>query len=136
MLIGRTETRSNVDIGGLQPVPGDPKDNSVAAMLVASHAVVFRGVVFLPMTAWNWLPCWLTEPFVLSTNMAAMPLSFWISRDWLQTTAAYTITGTFRDSVPFIYSRMTNRELSLVINLFRLGAKGWFKSRTLIGLLF
>ena len=27
----------------------------------------------------------MTERFVLSSNMAAMPLSFWISRDWLQT---------------------------------------------------
>ena len=32
-----------------------------------------------------WQPCWMTECFVLSSNMAAMPLSFWISRDWLQT---------------------------------------------------
>ena len=32
-----------------------------------------------------WQPCWMTERFVLSSNMAAMPLSFWISRDWLQT---------------------------------------------------
>ena len=32
-----------------------------------------------------WQPCWMTEPFVLSSNVAAMPLSFWISRDWLQT---------------------------------------------------
>ena len=32
-----------------------------------------------------WQPCWMTERFVLSSNMAAMSLSFWISRDWLQT---------------------------------------------------
>ena len=32
-----------------------------------------------------WQPCWMTERFVLSSNMAAMPLSFCISRDWLQT---------------------------------------------------
>ena len=28
----------------------------------------------------------MTELFVLSSNMAAIPLSFWVSRDWLQTT--------------------------------------------------
>ena len=32
-----------------------------------------------------WQPCWMTERFVLSSNMAATPLLFWISRDWLQT---------------------------------------------------
>ena len=32
-----------------------------------------------------WQPCWMTERFVLSSNMAAMPLCFWISTDWLQT---------------------------------------------------
>ena len=32
-----------------------------------------------------WQPCWMTERFVLSSNMAAMPLSFLISRDCLQT---------------------------------------------------
>ena len=35
-----------------------------------------------------WQSCWMTEPFVLSSNMAAMPLFFvlFISKDWLQTT--------------------------------------------------
>ena len=32
-----------------------------------------------------WQPCWMTKLFVLSSNMAAMLLSFCISRDWLQT---------------------------------------------------
>ena len=32
-----------------------------------------------------WQPCWMTELFVLSSNMAAMLLSFCISRNWLQT---------------------------------------------------
>ena len=45
---------------GLQPIPGDPKHNGVTAMLD-------------------------DRTFFLSSNMAAMPLSFWISRDWLQT---------------------------------------------------
>ena len=40
------------NIFGLQPIPGDTKDNGVG------------------------LPCWMTERFVLSSNMAAMPLSF------------------------------------------------------------
>ena len=48
-------------IGGLQPIPRDPKDNGVAAMLD-------------------------DRTKVLSSNMAAKPLSFWISGDWLQTT--------------------------------------------------
>ena len=51
----------DLSIGGLQPIFRDPK-------------------------IMMWQPCWMTEPFVLSSNMAAMPLSFWISRDWLQST--------------------------------------------------
>ena len=53
---------STLGIGGLQPIPRNPKDNGVA------------------------LPCWMTEPSVLSSNTEAIPLSLWISRDWLQTT--------------------------------------------------
>ena len=40
-----------------------------------------------------WQPCWMTEPFVLPSNMAALPLSFWISRDWLQTTYSRYLGG-------------------------------------------
>ena len=28
-----------------------------------------------------WQPCWMTKPFVSSSNMAAVPLSFWIFRE-------------------------------------------------------
>ena len=46
-----TSQTKDFPIGGLQPIPRDPKDNGVSA-------------------------CWMTEPFVSSSNMAAIPLSF------------------------------------------------------------
>ena len=48
-------------IGGLPPIPREPKDNGVAAMLDE-------------------------RTFFLSSYMVAIPLSFWYSRDWLQAT--------------------------------------------------
>ena len=50
-------------IGGLQPISRDPKDNDAAAMLDDR-----------------------TFYFAIQQGRHGLPLSFWISRDWLQTT--------------------------------------------------
>ena len=50
-------------IGGLQPIPGDQKDNDMTAMLDDRASC-----------------------FVIQHGRPEIPLSFWIFRDWLETT--------------------------------------------------
>ena len=53
-MITATDFGYNVYIGGLQPIPRDPKDNGVAAMLVVQQKELMRNLMFM------------------TTNMAAM----------------------------------------------------------------